>query len=272
MIQEDLLALVPPVSELKRVGPIFDVETYLKMGRHSIGNLQKFAYLRPEHSVLDVGCGFGRVAIQLTKYLKPEARYFGIDVVAEEIDWCKANISTKHPNFRFHHIDAHNKRYNPTGQQRPVDVNIPISRGEQFDLAFLFSVFTHMLPADVQHYLTEINKHLKPGGIIFATFFLINRDSLRYMEAGKSQFRFVKEEGGYYAANRTVHEAAVAYDEDSVHAMFGAAGFARDKVVYGNWAGRHPAESGQDLVVCTRSQLTPHRERPATASIDHSRR
>jgi SAM-dependent methyltransferase len=248
---DDLRTLVPPASELKRIGPIFDVETYLQMGRQSAINLQKFAYLKPDHSVLDIGCGFGRVAIQLTRILKSHADYLGFDVVAEEIDWCKANISTKYPNFQFRHIDAHNAHYNPKGHHRASEVPLPIDDGLQFDLAFLFSVFTHMRPADVEHYLREIHRHLKPSGILFASFFLINSDSSRYMRAGKGQFRFTRTEERYYTPYDTEHERAIAYDEEDVFRMLASAGFARDKVIYGNWAGRPLAENGQDFVVCT---------------------
>lgn len=125
-------------------------------------------------------------------------------------------------------------------------------RGLAFDLAFLISVFTHMRPADVQNYLSEIYNRLRPGGVVFASFFLINDDALSLMQADKSQFKFLKEDGGYYVSNRNVHEGALAYDEQRVSQMFRENGFINDKVIYGNWAGRRRAQIGQDVFVCAK--------------------
>ena len=41
------------------------------------------------------------------------------------------------------------------------------------DVAFLTSVFTHMLPEDVEHYLDELARVLKPGGRTLITWFLL---------------------------------------------------------------------------------------------------
>src|SRR6186713_3208786 len=98
--------LVPPVDQLKRVGPIFDRETYLRSGKRSSEHLVQYAGLKPGLSVLDVGCGYGRVAIQLLRILNPQARYLGLDVVKEEIDWCRKHIGPRNNNFAFEHLDV----------------------------------------------------------------------------------------------------------------------------------------------------------------------
>jgi SAM-dependent methyltransferase len=252
MNDDPLTALVPPTAELKRVGPIFDVGTYLRMGRDSLAELRKFAYLKPEHSVLDVGCGYGRVAIHLSQFLSPGSRYLGIDVVAKEIDWCIAHVTARYPNFLFRHLNVRNSVYNPSGSEAARDTRFPVPEGMQFDCAILFSVFTHMMPEDVAAYLKEISKYLRDGGVLFASFFLINPDSIRHMRAGRSNFRFVEQPGGYFAHNLELHEGAIAFSEDVIWSMLSNAGFSRDKIVYGNWSGRRPAEGGQDLVICTK--------------------
>lgn len=249
-IYPELRSLIPSVDQMKLVGPIFDADTYLRSGRHSAENLLKFAYLKPATSVLDVGCGFGRVAIHLAQILTRDAHYFGLDVVRKEIEWCTQNITPHYGNFQFRHVDAVNEMYNPTGKKSPVDIEFPVPAGMTFNLAILFSVFTHMLPGHVQAYLYEIARHLAPGGILFASFFLMNRDSSRAVQEGRAQFKFVEQPEGYFAHNLSLHEGAVAYTDDAVWEMLSQAGFRRDKIIYGNWSGKILAESGQDLVIC----------------------
>jgi len=86
---------------------------------------------------------------------------------------------------------------------------------------------------------------------LFASFFLINGDSFRYLKGNRSQFRFI-EQDGYFTTDPKHREKAVAYHEASMWEMMSAAGFERDKVAYGRWMGRSPAESGQDLVICSK--------------------
>ena len=68
--------------------------------------------LAPDGSILDVGCGAGRIAIPLTRYLSQHGRYVGFDVISDAIEWCRANITSRCRNFEFHHLDRRTKRFN----------------------------------------------------------------------------------------------------------------------------------------------------------------
>ena len=48
-------------------------------------------------------------------------------------------------------------------ETKASEYTFPYEDGE-FDVVVLTSVFTHMLPDDVAHYLDEIARVLKPGG------------------------------------------------------------------------------------------------------------
>ena len=54
---------------------------------------------------------------------------------------------------------------------------------------FLTSVFTHLLPHDLTHYLAEINRVLRPGGRCVATFFLHDAETAGHVRAGRSAFQ-----------------------------------------------------------------------------------
>ena len=58
-----------------------------------------------------------------------------------------------HPNFRFRHVDVLNRAYNPQGRLDPENFEFPYPQ-DAFDFVFLTSVFTHMRPPEMRHYLT----------------------------------------------------------------------------------------------------------------------
>ena len=57
--------------------------------------------------------------------------------------------------FRFHRADVASEAYNPEGAAPSSTYRFPF-RDWSFDFIFLSSVFTHMLPDAVEHYLHEI--------------------------------------------------------------------------------------------------------------------
>ena len=165
------------------------------MGQEFLGYFTGLCELQPSDHVLDVGCGVGRMAIPLVDYLGSGGRYEGFENVADDgTNWCTENISVRYPNFSFAHADIYNARYNPGGSIQSAEFVFPYE-DESFDFAFATSVFTHMLPADVEHYLLEIARVLKPTGRTLTTFFLLNEESLRLMAAGRGRNAFPHETG-----------------------------------------------------------------------------
>lgn len=239
--------MIPPKS-LSFVGK----GDFVKIGREFRRHFIELAQLRPEHRVLDVGCGIGRMAIPLTEYLSPAGGYWGFDIVKKGIDWCDERITPKFPNFRFQHSDVYNRHYNPGGQVRACDYRFPFE-DDFFDFIFLTSVFTHMVPADLENYLREIARVLKPGGRCLITFLLRNEESAGLIRAGKSDLDFVHEMDGYYTTKPDDPEAAIAYDEMTALQFFGACGLTVDSPLrYGSWCGRATFLSYQDIVVAAK--------------------
>lgn len=61
---------------------------FIKIGERFCNFLIDLAGLQKSHHVLDAGCGIGRIAIPLTKYLLANGEYWGFDIVKSGINWC----------------------------------------------------------------------------------------------------------------------------------------------------------------------------------------
>ena len=156
-----LIHLIEPVLPVPREEDVRTVGggDLLFSSNWFLGYFIQLADLEPDAHVLDVGCGFGRMAYALAHYLAPSARYEGFDTMGHLIEWAKQSISTKFPNFTFRKADIFNRCYNPNGAFKAVDFRFPYEE-ERFDLIVLTSVFTHMQGAEVRHYLDEIRRVL----------------------------------------------------------------------------------------------------------------
>lgn len=130
--------------------------------------LRRDAGIQPNHHILEVGCGIGRDAIPLSEFLSPAGSCIGVDIVKQSIDWCTQNITSKYSNFRFVHFDVNEPLHNPHGTTTSQAVCFPIPSAV-IDRIILWSVFTHMVPADTAHYLREFRRLLRPGALIYAT-------------------------------------------------------------------------------------------------------
>ncbi|VTS03102.1 methyltransferase domain-containing protein [Tuwongella immobilis] len=134
------------------VGPSTEAE-YHRLAWKKLDQLKEVG-LKPSSRVLDLGCGTGQLAVSLQEFLSEQGEYFGTDIGAEAIDYCKRKF--KRPNFGF----AVNEM-----------TKIPVA-GRQFDFITLFSVFTHTYPDETVLLLAEAKRLLAPNGLIFADTFV----------------------------------------------------------------------------------------------------
>ncbi len=204
--------------------------------------------------VVDVGCGIGRDAFQLFDILGPDGAYVGIDVTPDSIRWCSANITVRDPRFTFHHADAHNELYNPFGRGTSMDFALPVADGSM-DRIFLSSVFTHLLEDEILHYMREFKRVLKPGGLVYASFFLHTAEAL---EAAKTKgntawvAKFdIPLSDGFFANDPDFPRGAVALTDTAARRLIAAAGLRLDRpYLKGWWSGLHETpDDGQDVMI-----------------------
>ena len=106
-------------------------------------------YVKNGDNVLDIGCGPGILAEQISKLVGTKGKVFGVDNNADQISIAKRNAVThKIKNVNYKVLDA-----GKLGQLK-----------EKFDVAYIRFVLIHL--KDPNKVISEVKKVLKPGGYI----------------------------------------------------------------------------------------------------------
>jgi SAM-dependent methyltransferase len=239
---------LPPKAHMFTGAPM----DFAASGSRTLETICSITDANPSSHILDVGCGIGRLAIAMPAFLDANGGYEGFDIVREGIEWCKQHIVGPHDNIHFTFADVYNKEYNPKGSWQPADYEFPYE-DEIFDVAVLISVFTHMLPTDVDRYVGEIARVLKKNGRICASCSIINPESLQLMTSGSGSVHFKYNLGSYWISSKKVPELGVAYDERYLRGIYSKHGLSDPPdIYYGRWCGRSTGLDVQDVVVATK--------------------
>jgi SAM-dependent methyltransferase len=220
--------LVPPMGLIYTGNGDFE-----NQGKDWVLFFKQYANLHEKSTFLDIGSGIGRIAIPLTSFLK--GKYYGFDAVRQGIDWCNSKIATRYNNFHFLYVDLFNDLYKSKGIDA-ASFEFPY-QDDQFDLGCAISVFTHMLPQEVENYLAEANRVLKKDGYLVATFFMLDDESRTLMQH-HSAFCFKYDYEHYALMDDEVKSANVAYDFHYLTRTFAATGFSVAHYEKGYWCGR----------------------------------
>ncbi len=212
-----------------------------------LGNiLVEHCQLKPQHKVMEVGCGVGRTAVFLSGYLNDE-NFFGWDVDKVSLDIAKELPLFKKKKFRFQHVDYLNDLYNKKGGQQTF--KFP-SEDNSFDVVFLVSVFTHMYPNDIIFYISEISRVLKPGGRCMMTCFLMD------FGVGK-ELNFVYKKENCYLNNEAHPLQAIAFDKSFFENLFTKNSLVIEKLLKGSWrdneSQKPDTEFRQDIFILRKS-------------------
>ncbi len=208
---------------------------FKKQGLEWLSFFKNKARLQPTDAVLDIGSGIGRIAVPLTTYLT--YRYEGFDVVKLGVNWCEKYISAKFPIFHFQYIDLFNDLYKAKGLDAK-SMEFPYE-DKSFDFVCSISVFTHLLPGELENYLVQMSRVMKPGAKAVCTFFILDEKSKNDMQHSNSRFNFrYKQSESYSLMDLKVKSANVAYEENYLIEQFLQNGFEIVDKVNGHWSGR----------------------------------
>ncbi|MCL3816994.1 class I SAM-dependent methyltransferase [Aeromicrobium wangtongii] len=101
-------------------------------------------------TILDVGVGYGRLIRLMYRYSNPD-QLWGVDAWDRSLQHCR-DVGLP-ANLR---------------QSEVFPVALPVG-GTTFDLAYAFSVFTHLSPRAAEAVLDAVRKSMKPGGLFIVT-------------------------------------------------------------------------------------------------------
>jgi SAM-dependent methyltransferase len=149
----ELFEPTPPVENIERVsGRGATAYNYYNNGATDLLRLTSIANrhgvrLKRSTRVLDWGCGCGR----LTRYLLPMTDVVGIDVDADNVDWCRQNLDPD----AFQVVSL----LPPTGLAEAT-----------FDLVIANSVLSHLRRDALHSWLAEIKRLLAPDGVALLSY------------------------------------------------------------------------------------------------------
>jgi SAM-dependent methyltransferase len=213
------------------------------VGLEFIDYFVDYADLGREESVLDFGCGTGRMALPMARMLNSSSKYLGIDLDAELIDWCNRNIGSSDSRFHFMRSNSMNMLYNPSGEEI-FQIHAPT---DSVTFAFATSVFTHLCASQAREYLAELARCTKKGGRVLVTAYLFESAP----PVGAS-LRFQPLDRETWTTNMAVPETVTGFQLDSFVEWTATAGFKLRHLLPGSWAKKIDEHSFQDVLVLDR--------------------
>ncbi|HXA37451.1 MAG TPA: class I SAM-dependent methyltransferase [Phenylobacterium sp.] len=219
---------------------------FVAVGAQLVRHLSEHAGLRPADRVLDIGCGNGRVAEQLSPLLaRGGGSYVGFDLSPAGVRACRRRFAGQ-PHMTFEHLDVWNGEYNETGKLAETEVVFPAADAS-VDLAFATSVFTHMRMPGMRRYLAEAARVLKPGGRLAFTAFALTPE-----RQDSEVFAFRPFDETSMIIDPRSPERAIGHRRAAIEAAVAEAGLTLTASHNGLWAPPSDYDGGQDLFVAAK--------------------
>jgi SAM-dependent methyltransferase len=175
----------------------------------AIGKLEHFLLrslgLADGHLVVDVGCGCGRLSVQLAPY--PGIRYVGSDVVETLVSQAVRDSGRR--DWSFVCTDG---------------ARIPCPDGAA-DFVCFFSVFTHLVHEDIFRYIQDAARVLRSGGLLVFSFlefriashWTVFSESLAHGRSGVPLSQFIDREAIRAWAAHADFDVTQLFDGDKCH-------------------------------------------------------
>ena len=163
-----------PGDESEAMGLIFnetDPERFEESGRHDADEVLG-KYIRPSDTVLDLGCGIGRV----TRYVAPRCReVWAVDISPHMLELARRRLAGI-PNVRFALCDG---------------ISLAEPPEKSVDVAYSLLTLQHVEREHAFALMREVHRVLKPGALAYFTFPNLLSDEylgafLQYVESGES--------------------------------------------------------------------------------------
>jgi SAM-dependent methyltransferase len=230
-----------------------DDERFVAVGDGIVADMIELCALRADATVLDIGSGYGRVVHGLARR-DFEGAYLGLEILSRHVGWCSEHLTpASGGRYEFAHLDVRNDRYNPTGAMAADAVTFDVADAG-IDVAVLTSVFTHMYAAEIERYMGELARVLRPGARALTTFFALDDTWREAQLAGglaMPMTHVLDAHCRYHNADDPLH--AIAYTPAWIRGAVARAGLRVFAVRLGTWCGRPAALGYQDTFVLERA-------------------
>jgi SAM-dependent methyltransferase len=209
------LPVPPPDLRVLVSGPGAERETWLRTGATDAELIRRLLLrngygLEAMSSVLDFGCGCGRVARHWADLQGPALH--GADASGRLAGWCDAQL----PFMRAIEIDPHPP--------------LPYASRE-FDFAYALSVLTHLSEEAGRTWAAELVRVLKPGGLLLFTVQgarfapVLDESQQRRFRSGEVVTRLTEIAGtnscaAYHPAAYIVEDLIPAFDLELIEAVY----------------------------------------------------
>ena len=233
------------------------------IGRTNFSSIIENITLRPNHSILDFGCGIGRTSAALAEFLSEGGRLVGTDIVPGQIQFCRDQFGKFFPNAIFYCVRASNPQYDHLVSATETVSGI-IDEAEffsryrlEFDATIAFSVFTHFDPTMAGYYLKALNEITKPSGHLLLTWFLDHPNNPAEVNGMRARLK-----SGESFIDPGGELGFAVFSLTAVAQLAADAGLLIERVSFGSWRGGEwstaplKGQHYQDILVLRRTPST----------------
>lgn len=199
---------------------------------------KKYGNIYPNSSVLDYGCGTGRLLAKFSNYTKS---IIGFDICDRFLTYCRQY------NFRVLSKDIIHPEFNPNGKETSQE--LPCGNAI-FDRVIGIALLNHQDITNAKAIISEALRVTKKSGIVIFTAFLINPQSKSQLSFDQTNIKFVEHTSEWWVSNPSRPYLNCAFDESIIRrTIIEAGGQIVEPIHYGQWRNLLNSPTGHDLIV-----------------------
>jgi SAM-dependent methyltransferase len=138
-------------------------------GAELVGEIEERGIQVAGKEAIDLGSGNGRWAAAL--FERGLTTYQGLDIIPGSVEFCQI-VFDGIPGFDFDILPVQNNHYYKRRSQVKPEEMVLDFPDNHYDIAIASSLYTHLETIEAaKRYLQEMTRVVKPGGILYCTFF-----------------------------------------------------------------------------------------------------